>query len=475
MGGANWLLRTALEKVVLLSDIGSTSLAHASMSRHYHAQELDTDSIKNADVLVVAQSSFQSAGVRSADYSAQLRQFCEALFRITQILGGHVVVPCRPSPMLLDLFGIISLFFGTNPEMAPGKGHMPTIIFLSPQAKALCATADIDAEWLPSDRQERAYKPEEPFFSNDMIAHGKLKLFDSIHDDQFRLSFANALAATAIGTTVSTNPLILFVEESNMQQGEVVHLINFFKQDPRCGILAIEPVQSRFIPDLLRLFKRDDAKIQFAEVILDPRVDVAGLGTLLHDLTPRWLVAPNSVVQSISQRFPTAQDPSQLLCANRIAYSEGDQLTIKLVRAFERAEMDHELAEFVELRTIGGLPSQTNPQASVVGSISTKVTKRDGKIKLSPASPTSPNASLSAQRTPKHLWGNITAEAILCSLQNKFSSNDVRLASPSIAEILTEGGNVVATIEVNGTGTHVKCDDAPTRRLIISAIATLSL
>lgn len=261
LGGANWIIRSSFQKLVYMSHSGMTVASNASMSRHYHAQNMEIESIKNADVLVIAPAAFQICSVRSTDYSAQLKKFCEVLLQVTQVSGGHVIVPCRPTPHVLDLFGLIALYFSSTVEaMSGSKINFPTILFVSQESKSLVATAgsypplclpvhlfrkltffeqkDIDTEWLPSERQERSYKPDEPFFSNELISAGRLRLFSSIHEDGFRSALSTAITATAIGSSASVSPLIIFVGQNVVQSGEALHLVSFFKQDPRSAVVV---------------------------------------------------------------------------------------------------------------------------------------------------------------------------------------------------------------------------------------------
>jgi hypothetical protein len=481
MGGANWIVQTPFEKLVLMANSATSILTNASMSRHYHAQEMDIHPLKNADVLILSSSAIQSP-VRSGalDYSAQLKKFCETIAQITQVSGGHVIVPCRPTPLILDLFGVLYLFFTNAAEAANGGSNrinFPTFMMVSNQAKALVATADVDTEWLPSERQERSYHPDEPFFSNELISMGKLKLFNSIHEDGFRASLSSSISATAIGSSASLSPLVIFVGQTDMRSGDVSHLIDFFRQDPRCGVVAIDPDVAGNVGQLFEPFRRDDTKIQLFESYLDPRVDLSLACTLIGtQLTPRRVIAPPDLIQALSVSAPVATNPLDVISPTRISYVDGDRFTLKLGRPFERAEMDHTLAKTIQPRSLGS--SSASDSSSVISSITANVTKRDGKILLTtPSSVTSVAPPQTQQALPKHLWGTITHENLLLALSHRFGAHRVQstASADSVIEISDEGGVVVAQVRSNGSKTHISSSDAAMRRSIATVVASLTL
>lgn len=169
LGSANWVLRSAHEKVAYVS--GSSTLTT-------HPRPINQAALRGADLLVLA--ALTQTPAHNPDH--MLGDLCVHA-TVTLRAGGSVLCPVYPSGVLYDLLECLSAHLE-----GAGLAHVPLYV-VSPVADSSLAYSNILAEWVSVGKQARVYLPEEPFPHAALVRAGRLRHARSLHDDAFSADF----------------------------------------------------------------------------------------------------------------------------------------------------------------------------------------------------------------------------------------------------------------------------------------------
>lgn len=177
LGSANWVLRSAHEKVAYVS--GSSTLTT-------HPRPINQAALRGADLLVLA--ALTQTPAHNPDH--MLGDLCVHA-TVTLRAGGSVLCPVYPSGVLYDLLECLSAHLE-----GAGLAHVPLYV-VSPVADSSLAYSNILAEWVSVGKQARVYLPEEPFPHAALVRAGRLRHARSLHDDAFSADFRQVPRPTA--------------------------------------------------------------------------------------------------------------------------------------------------------------------------------------------------------------------------------------------------------------------------------------
>lgn len=206
LGSANWVLRSAHEKVAYVS--GSSTLTT-------HPRPINQTALRGADVLVLA--ALTQTPAHNPDH--MLGDLCVHA-TVTLRAGGSVLCPVYPSGVLYDLLECLSAHLD-----GAGLASVPLYV-VSPVADSSLAYSNILAEWVSVGKQARVYLPEEPFPHAALARGGRLKHARSLHDD-------------ALGDF--RQPCVVFAGHPSLRFGAAVHLVELWAANPAHAIIFTEP------------------------------------------------------------------------------------------------------------------------------------------------------------------------------------------------------------------------------------------
>lgn len=207
LGSANWVLRSAHEKVAYVS--GSSTLTT-------HPRPINQAALRGADVLVLA--ALTQTPAHNPDH--MLGDLCVHA-AVTLRAGGSVLLPVYPSGVLYDLLECLSAHLDQA-----GLAAVPLYV-LSPVADSSLAYSNILAEWVSVGKQARVYLPEEPFPHAALARGGRLKHARHLHDDAFSADFRQ--------------PCVVFCGHPSLRFGAAVHLVELWASNPAHAIIFTEP------------------------------------------------------------------------------------------------------------------------------------------------------------------------------------------------------------------------------------------
>ncbi|CAH0592087.1 unnamed protein product [Chrysodeixis includens] len=223
LGSANWVLRSAHEKVAYVS--GSSTLTT-------HPRPINQAALRGADLLVLA--ALTQTPAHNPDH--MLGDLCVHA-AVTLRGGGSVLLPVYPSGVLYDLLECLSAHLD-----GAGLASVPLYV-LSPVADSSLAYSNILAEWVSVGKQARVYLPEEPFPHAALVRAGRLKHARALHDDAFSADFRQ--------------PCVVFCGHPSLRFGAAVHLVELWASNPAHAIIFTAardeglPLSDRHVAELL--------------------------------------------------------------------------------------------------------------------------------------------------------------------------------------------------------------------------------
>ncbi|XP_075987393.1 integrator complex subunit 9 [Anticarsia gemmatalis] len=253
LGSANWVLRSAHEKVAYVS--GSSTLTT-------HPRPINQAALRGADLLVLA--ALTQTPAHNPDH--MLGDLCVHA-TVTLRAGGSVLCPVYPSGVLYDLLECLSAHLD-----GAGLAHVPLYV-VSPVADSSLAYSNILAEWVSVGKQARVYLPEEPFPHAALVRGGRLKHARSLHDDalsDFR------------------QPCVVFAGHPSLRFGAAVHLVELWANNPAHAIIFTEPDFP--YADALAPFQPLSMKAFHCPI--DTSLNYSQANKLVRELRPRELALP---------------------------------------------------------------------------------------------------------------------------------------------------------------------------------------
>ncbi|XP_038207848.1 integrator complex subunit 9 [Zerene cesonia] len=203
LGSANWVLRSAHEKVAYVS--GSSTLTT-------HPRPINQAALRGADLLVLA--ALTQTPAHNPDH--MLGDLCVHA-TLTLRGGGCVLCPVYPSGVLYDLLECLSAHLD-----GAGLAHVPLYV-VSPVADSSLAYSNILAEWVSAGKQARVYVPDEPFPHAQLVRAGRLRHARALHDLAFSADFRQ--------------PCVVFCGHPSLRFGAAVHLLELWASNPAHAVI----------------------------------------------------------------------------------------------------------------------------------------------------------------------------------------------------------------------------------------------
>ncbi|EGC28355.1 hypothetical protein DICPUDRAFT_160278 [Dictyostelium purpureum] len=307
LGSCNWVIEAkGFERMVYMSD---TSL---SVSRYPTVFQMEP--LEKPDILIL--SKLNNHPINLPD-----EMFTELSLSIGSTLqsGGNVIIPSYSCGIILDLLEHLAEYLNQM-NLASTQ-----IYFISSVSKAVLSYADIYAEWLNKNKQERSFMPETPFLHQDLMKKGQLAAFQHIHS-HFQTS----------------EPCIIFAGHPSCRFGDVTTLIKQYGDNPKNTVFLIEPDFD--FKTLVLPFSKLTCKFQ--SIPIDPRINFKDANFLISKLAPKHLIIPNNfknfIVNKHSNGINGLITPILPL----------DLIKIKNHQKYENGFLDKELAQSIQTKII---------------------------------------------------------------------------------------------------------------------------
>ncbi|XP_034833987.1 integrator complex subunit 9 [Maniola hyperantus] len=253
LGSANWVLRSAHEKVAYVS--GSSTLTT-------HPRPINQAALRGADLLLLA--ALTQTPAHNPDH--MLGDLCVHA-AVTLRAGGCVLCPVYPSGVLYDLLECLSAHLE-----GAGLAHVPLLV-LSPVADASLAYSNILAEWVSAGKQARVALPEEPFPHAALARAGRLRHARTLADD--------ALADFRA-------PAVVFAGHPSLRCGAAVHLLELWAPNPQHAVIFTEPD----FPYAEALAPFQPLAMKAFHCPIDTSLNFSQAAKLVRELRPRELALP---------------------------------------------------------------------------------------------------------------------------------------------------------------------------------------
>ena len=400
IGSTNWVLQTPFYKINYIS---SSSL-YAT-----HSIPMDQNTLKDADVCIL--NSLTSSCTTNPD--SMLREFCSHL-GVTLKNGGNVLIPCFPSGVIYDLFEYLCSFMDGS-----GLSFIP-IYFISPVAHSSLEYANIYAEWLNQNKQNKMYLPEPPFLHHELVKNGRVKHFPNLH-----AGLSNSFKS----------PCIVFAGHPSLRFGDAVHFMELWGQGSGNTVIFID---SEF-PHLDALTPFQPISMKMAYCPIDPRLNFHQAHKLLKEIKPKQLIIPDAYTSPpmmMPQRTDlviSAECPVQV-------YRHLSVIDIPLHKNYVKVTLSPEIASSL-------CPKQIEPGVAIA-LVSGKVVTRDNKHTLKPVDGASEKVN-----TGTRLLGDIDVDQFMEALKLQgITSGEVEA---------TDNGHIIhfpdidAMIQLEPGNTHI--------------------
>ncbi|XP_063548993.1 integrator complex subunit 9 [Cydia strobilella] len=366
LGSANWVLRSAHEKVAYVS--GSSTLTT-------HPRPINQAALRGADLLLLAALT-QTPAHNPDNMLGDLCVHCATTLRG----GGGVLLPVYPSGVLYDLLECL----GAHLEAA-GLAHVPLYV-LSEVADASLAYSNILAEWVSQAKQAKVYLPEEPFPHAALARAGRLRHARRLHDDAFSRDFRQ--------------PCVVFAGHPSLRFGAAVHLVELWAHNPMHAVIFTEPD----FPYLEALAPFQPLAMKAFHCPIDTSLNYSQANKLVRELRPRELALPEQYAA------PTAGPARPHISADvpTVVLRRGGARAVGLRRRAARGILAGALAQALQ-------PRQLRPGLRAAP-LQALLALRDSRLELQPVEPI-PRLPGDAPPEPARLeWGDLDVERLVLEL-----------------------------------------------------------
>lgn len=363
LGSANWVLRSAHEKVAYVS--GSSTLTT-------HPRPINQAALRGADLLLLA--ALTQTPAHNPDH--MLGDLCVHAC-VTLRGGGAVLCPVYPSGVLYDLLECLSAHLE-----GAGLAHVPLYV-LSPVADASLAYSNILAEWVSAGKAARVLLPEEPFPHAALQRAGRLRKARALSDD--------ALADFR-------QPCVVFAGHPSLRFGAAVHLLELWASNPSHAVIFTEPD----FPYLEALAPFQPLAMKAFHCPIDTSLNYSQASKLVRELRPRELALPEQYAQ------PGAGRPALTVDVPTLLLKRGAARAPSVRRRAARAELCGELAARATPRELrAGLRAAPLAAALRV---------RDARLQLVAPPPVAGSSSDAPPATGSLHWSALDVEALVAAL-----------------------------------------------------------
>ncbi|KAG6460904.1 integrator complex subunit 9-like [Manduca sexta] len=351
LGSANWVLRSAHEKVAYVS--GSSTLTT-------HPRPINQAALRGADLLILA--ALTQTPAHNPDH--MLGDLCVHA-TVTLRGGGSVLCPVYPSGVLYDLLECLSAHLE-----GAGLAHVPLYV-VSPVADSSLAYSNILAEWVSATKQARVYVPEEPFPHAALVRSSRLRHARALHDDalsDFR------------------QPCVLFCGHPSLRFGAAVHMVELWASNPLHAIIFTEPD----FPHTEALAPFQPIAMKAFHCPIDTSLNYSQANKLVRELRPRELALPDQYAPpapASSSAPPPRETSRPHISADvpTLVVRRGAALRAGTRRVAARATLSGSLAARVAAREL---------RAGVRGApLRASLSLRDSRLELHSPPPGAPGAA----------------------------------------------------------------------------------
>ncbi|KAM3960857.1 integrator complex subunit 9 [Aphomia sociella] len=439
LGSANWVLRSAHEKVAYVS--GSSTLTT-------HPRPINQAALRGADLLVLA--ALTQTPAHNPDH--MLGDLCVHA-TLTLRGGGCVLCPVYPSGVLYDLLECLSQHLE-----GAGLAHVPLYV-LSPVADSSLAYSNILAEWVSVGKQARVYLPEEPFPHAALARAGRLKHARNLHDDAFSADFRQ--------------PCVVFCGHPSLRFGAAVHLVELWANNPAHAIIFTEPD----FPYAEALAPFQPLSMKAFHCPIDTSLNYSQANKLVRELRPRELALPEQYAPPAG-----AAGAGAAAAGAARAHISADVPTVVVRRGAVRACGVRRRAARAQL--CGALAARAAPAdlrpGLRVAPLAAQLHLRDNRLELRAPPPAPPAAAAAAEAGagPRLHWGALDVDALVRALARE-GITEVRVErGAGGAGAAADEGCIVhlprhdTLVHVERHATHVFCEGrADVRQALRRALA----
>ncbi|XP_041975662.1 integrator complex subunit 9 [Aricia agestis] len=406
LGSANWVLRSAHEKVAYVS--GSSTLTT-------HPRPINQAALRGADLLVLA--ALTQTPAHNPDH--MLGDLCVHA-TVTLRAGGCVLCPVYPSGVLYDLLECLSAHLD-----GAGLAHVPLYV-VSPVADSSLAYSNILAEWVSAGKQARVYLPEEPFPHAALARAGRLRRARELHDEAFGADFRQ--------------PCVVFCGHPSLRFGAAVHLVELWGSNPAHAVIFTEPD----FPHAEALAPFQPLAMKAFHCPIDTSLNYSQANKLVRELRPRELALPEQYAGGAGRGAVGGDVPT-------VVVRRGAARALGVRRRAARGTLDGALAAAAAR---GGLREVRAGLRAAPLTVSLRV--RDARLELLPAGGVGGAGGGAALAAGAVHWSALDVEALVRAL-----------AREGVGEARVEaggGGCIVhlprhdTLVHVERHATHVFCE-----------------
>jgi integrator complex subunit 9 len=254
LGGTNWTFLNSDKKVVYLS---------LSSVQHCHQCPLQIEPLLNPDALVI------SGGIAHSnihDINDSMKKIVSTIM-FTLKNCGNVIIPALSCGIIFDILDCLSIYTKDI------KNHSYHVI--SPIAKHSLHYSGILSEWMNDKLKERVFQQDEPMRCNEMLTNGQLHTHFSIQD-----FFKNKKSESSI----------IFIDHPSLNMGDVIPLINLWKNDQKNALILITPTDN--VVEMLNNFQPIYMNVQYFPI--DIRLTDKQFKDLIIKINPKEVLLPES-------------------------------------------------------------------------------------------------------------------------------------------------------------------------------------
>jgi len=253
LGGTNWTFFNLDKKVVYLS---------LSSVQNCHQCPLQIEPLLNPDALVIS----GGIAINNIDINDSMKKIISAIMYTLQN-GGNAIIPALSCGIIFDILDCLSIYTKDI------KNHSYHVI--SPIAKHSLHYSGILSEWMNDKLQERVFQQEEPMRCNEMLTNGQLHTHFSIQD-----FFKNKKSESSI----------IFIDHPSLNMGDVIPLINLWKNDQKNTLIWITPTDN--LGEILNNFQPLYINVQYCPI--DVRLNDKQFKDLVVKINPKEVLLPES-------------------------------------------------------------------------------------------------------------------------------------------------------------------------------------
>ncbi|CAK1544336.1 unnamed protein product [Leptosia nina] len=432
LGSANWVLRSAHEKVAYVS--GSSTLTT-------HPRPINQSALRGADLLILA--ALTQTPAHNPDH--MLGDLCVHA-TLTLRAGGCVLCPVYPSGVLYDLLECLSAHLE-----GAGLAQVPLYV-VSPVADSSLAYSNILAEWVSAGKQARVLLPEEPFPHAALGRAGRLRQARALHE----------LPTSA--PAEFRQPCVVFCGHPSLRFGAAVHLLDLWASNPAHAVIFTEPD----FPYMEALAPFQPLSMKAFHCPIDTSLNYSQANKLVRELRPRELALPDqyALPAGTGAGAGVASRPHISVDVPTVIVKRGAARAAGVRRRAARGTLCGALAASALPREVAGAAGGLR-----AAPLAAELRIRDARLELLP-----PPAPARAARLH---WSALDVEALVRALAREgVGSARVEASEASGSDSSGAGGCIVhlprhdTLVHVERNATHVFCEGrAEVRQALRRALA----